>query len=151
MNTLPNELLDQVITHVAHSNVDRNIQDADSLANCCLVSKAFLASARPILYSSIHIELMTGEPSCLLKTFKSDVQLARTVKSLYIQCGAPCSTPVQRMNELREFLAEALPLFVNLTVFRSDHRIATIKLVETTLVCICLTNQARVAKKILVS
>ncbi|KAL5412555.1 hypothetical protein PMIN04_009807 [Paraphaeosphaeria minitans] len=134
MDSLPNELLDQVITHVAQSNDGRNIQDANSLANCCLVSKAFLQCARPVLYSAIHLDLMTDEPSSLLKTLKSDVQLARAVNSLFIQCGSPCSTPVQRINELREFMTEALPLFVNLTSFRSDHRIATIKLVETSLV-----------------
>lgn len=134
MESLPNELLDHIITHVARFDDGRNIQDASSLANCCLVSRAFRESARPVLYSAIHLELWTDELSSLLKTFKSDVQLARAVKCLFIQCGTPCSTPGQHMNQLREFLAEALPLFVNLATFRSDHRIATIKLVETSLV-----------------
>jgi hypothetical protein len=137
MDSLPNELLDHVITHVARSDDDRGIQDAISLANCCLVSRRFLEAANPVLYSSIHLELMTDEPTILLNTFKSNMQLARAVRSLFIQCGAPCSTPMQHINQLREFLAEALPLFVNLTTFRSDHRIATIKLVETSLVCLC--------------
>lgn len=86
-----------------------------------------------MLYREIHLELMTDAPSILLNTFRSNVQLAKAVKSLFIQCGSPCSTPIQHINQLREFLSEALPLFVNLTVFRSDHRIATIKLVEVTL------------------
>ncbi|KAF2441078.1 hypothetical protein P171DRAFT_488649 [Karstenula rhodostoma CBS 690.94] len=133
MESLPNELLDHIITHVAHSNDGRNIQDASSLANCCLVSKSFYECTKPVLYSTIHLDLMTDEPSSLLKTFKSDVQLARNVKGLFIQCGTPCSTPIQHISQLRDFLAEALPFFVNLTTFRSDHRIATIKLVETSL------------------
>lgn len=133
MESLPNELIDHVITHVARSNDGRSIHDAISLASCCLVSRRFYEAARPVLYSAIHLELMTDEPVVLLDTFKSNVQLATAVKSLFIQCRARCSTPIQHSNQLRDFLAEALPLFVNLTSFRSDHRIATIKLVETSL------------------
>lgn len=134
MELMPNELLDHVCAYVACPNSGDDTQDATSLANCCRVSRRFYAAAQPLLYSSIRLELMTGEPQILLDTFKSNVQLAGSVKTLFIQCGAPCSTPMQRINQLRDFLAEALPLFPNLVTFRSDHRITTVKLVETTLV-----------------
>ena len=134
MDSLPNELLDHVIAHVSLPNDYQANQDTTSLANCCQVSRRFYAAAQPVLYSSIHLELMTDEPSLLLKTFISNVQLAQAVKTLFIQCGAPCSTPMQHINQLRDFLAGALPLFSNLTTLRSDHRITTIKLVEATLV-----------------
>ena len=131
---MPNELLDQVCAYVACSNTGEDAQDATSLASCCRVSRRFYAAAQPLLYSSIRLELMTGEPNLLLKALKANVHLAGAVRTLFIQCGAPCSTPMQHINQLRDFLAQALPLFTNLTKFRSDHRITTVKLVETTLV-----------------
>lgn len=134
MELLPNELLDHVIFYVASSNDTEGNQDATSLVSCCQVSRRFFAAAQPLLYSSIHFELMTDEPRLLLNTFKSNTQLARAVKSVYVQCRAPCSTPMQRINQLRDFLAEALPLLLNLQTLRSDHRVTTVKLVETTLV-----------------
>lgn len=135
MESLPNELLDHVIAHVAISNDDRDVDDQDiaSLASCCRVSRRFYAVSQPLLYSSVHIELMRDGPGLLLNTFKSNKHLAGAVKTLFIQCGAPCSTPVQHINQLRDFLTEGLPLFTNLIKFRSDHRIVTVKLVESTL------------------
>ncbi|KAF1964999.1 hypothetical protein BU23DRAFT_36944 [Bimuria novae-zelandiae CBS 107.79] len=135
MESLPNELLDHVLVHVARSKGGGYMQalDATSLANCCRVSRRFYGAAQPLLYSSIHLDFRTDQPSSLLKTLRADTQLAEAVKTLFIHCGAPCSTPLQHTNRLRDFLAGALPLLTSLTTFGSDHRIVTVKLVETTL------------------
>lgn len=133
MDSLPNELLDLVVAQVASADKVRPERNATDLAHCCLVSKRFFEAAQTPLYTRIHVEVMSDEPTLLLGTLKANVQLAKAVKELYIQSAAPTATPAQQVLLLRDFLEESLPLCRNLAAFRSDHRIVTLKLVETAL------------------
>jgi len=134
MNTLPAELLDQVIAHAAQSTSDRTRgRHAANLSSCCLVSRRFREAAEPVLYSTIFLENLSNAPALLLKTLASRPHLAEIVKELFIECAAPCATPVQQVYQLRDFLEGALGLLVNLRSLGSNHRVVTTKLVEATL------------------
>lgn len=136
MDSLPDELVDSIITQLATASDEKDKEDAKNHLNVCLVSRRFHRVGQPHLYKAIRLDVRSRMPSLLLKTLKANPRLTKAVRELSIECAPIGSTPMDMMDiiqALRQFLQDLLPSLTNLTSLKSDHRVGTTKLVESVL------------------